>query len=48
MHHRLSRRTLLTLLGTGPALAAIPARGAPLRELRMDWATYNPVSLVLR
>lgn len=48
MHPLLSRRTLLTLLGTGPALAALPARGASLRELRLDWATYNPVSLVLR
>lgn len=35
----------MTLLGTGAALATVPARGAPLR---VDWATYNPVSLVLR
>ncbi len=48
MHHPLSRRTLVTLLAAGPALAAAPARAAPLRELRLDWATYNPVSLVLR
>ncbi len=48
MHHLLSRRTLLTLLAAGSAIAAVPARGAPLHELRLDWATYNPVSLVLR
>ncbi len=48
MHNPLSRRTLLTLLAAGPALGAVPALGAPLRELRLDWATYNPVSLVLR
>ena len=48
MHHPLSRRTLLTLLAAGPAIAAVPAHAAPLRELRLDWATYNPVSLVLR
>ena len=48
MHHPLRRRTLLTLLSAGPVLAAAPAHAAPLRELRLDWATYNPVSLVLR
>ncbi len=48
MQHPLSRRTLLPLLAAGSALAAAPARSAPLRELRLDWATYNPVSLVLR
>ena len=40
-----------SVLAAGAALAAawaVPARGAPLRELRVDWATYNPVSLVLR
>ncbi len=47
MHHPLRRRTLLTLLSAAPVLAAT-ARAAPPRELRLDWATYNPVSLVLR
>lgn len=40
-----------SVLAAGTALAAawaVPARAAPLRELRLDWATYNPVSLVLR
>ncbi len=48
MRNHLPRRTLLSFLAAGPALAVMPARSAPLRELRLDWATYNPVSLVLR
>src|SRR5881397_3917718 len=50
---RISRRTALgrvtvamlavsTLLG-GPAFAA-----DPLKEIRIDWATYNPVSMILK
>jgi sulfonate transport system substrate-binding protein len=30
------------------ALGARPARAAPPSEIRIDWATYNPVSLVLK
>ncbi|HVZ10555.1 aliphatic sulfonate ABC transporter substrate-binding protein [Rhodopila sp.] len=30
------------------AALAVPARGAAPTEIRIDWATYNPVSLVLR
>ena len=44
----LSRRILLA---GAAALALIPsmALGAePLKEIRIDWATYNPVSLVLK
>ena len=26
----------------------LPVRAAPLNELRIDWATYNPVSIVIR
>jgi len=45
MHHSLTRRTLL---GTA-AIAGLAshAHAAP-KEIRLDWATYNPVSLVLK
>src|ERR1700748_3567983 len=45
---RFSRRLVLAA-----AAAAIMVTGAsyaaePLKEIRIDWATYNPVSLVLK
>jgi sulfonate transport system substrate-binding protein len=44
----ISRRVLLA----GAAALALPPVAAlaaePLKELRIDWATYNPVSLVLK
>lgn len=46
MKHTLTRRTL-----GGAALAAFAiggARAAGPDEIRMDWATYNPVSLILK
>ncbi|SNX74063.1 sulfonate transport system substrate-binding protein [Cereibacter ovatus] len=30
------------------ALATSPALAEPLREIRIDWATYNPLSLLIR
>ena len=45
----LSRRSLLVLaavLGVAPATAAL-AQSAP-KEIRIDWATYNPVSMLLK
>ncbi|WP_375455840.1 aliphatic sulfonate ABC transporter substrate-binding protein [uncultured Methylobacterium sp.] len=41
---RLLRRTLLAAL----ALAAAPAFAADVKEIRLDWASYNPVGLVLK
>jgi sulfonate transport system substrate-binding protein len=43
----LTRRAVAAGLLALPALAVRPARAAPT-EIRIDWATYNPVSLVLR
>ena len=45
----IARRTLLQLLGASPLVAASagPASAAP-KEVRIDYATYNPVSLVLK
>src|SRR6267378_2962059 len=44
---RISRRILVA---GSVALAVTPAARAadPLKEIRIDWATYNPVSLVLK
>jgi sulfonate transport system substrate-binding protein len=43
-----TRRNIVTLLGLA-LVAAGPAAAAPApREIRIDWATYNPVSLVLK
>ena len=44
----MKRRSLLQLAASGVALAALPARAAPLAELRLDYAHYSPTSLVLR
>jgi len=44
----MKRRSLLQLVASGAALAALPARAAPLSELRLDYAHYSPTSLVLR
>src|ERR1700712_4034559 len=50
---RLGRRTFArTVLGAVPcgvlALSGAAARAADVKEIRLDWATYNPVSLVLK
>ncbi|HWJ99604.1 MAG TPA: aliphatic sulfonate ABC transporter substrate-binding protein [Xanthobacteraceae bacterium] len=46
----LSRRAALVALAALPFVspAAIPAQAASLQTLNIDWATYNPVSIVLK
>jgi len=50
----MKRRTVLKLAANGAALAALGGAsplvfgGAPLKELRLDYAYYSPASLVLR
>lgn len=45
----ISRRLFLALPIAGLIAASAPAFAAdPITELRIDWATYNPVSLVLK
>jgi sulfonate transport system substrate-binding protein len=47
----MKRRSVLQLAATGAALATLPvlpARAAPLGELRLDYAYYSPTSLVLK
>ena len=45
-----SRRSLLSLLAAGLLSFAMPdaVRAQAPREIRVDFATYNPVSLVLK
>ena len=47
---RFNRRTILTMMAAAPGLvgfAAQPAR-AEIREITLDFATYNPVGLILK
>lgn len=46
----IARITRRILLAGAVALAMTPAARAadPLKEIRIDWATYNPVSMVLK
>jgi sulfonate transport system substrate-binding protein len=43
-----SRRQVLAGLACAPFVAAGRAAARELDEIRVDWATYNPVSMVLR
>ena len=52
--HLLSRRglchalALAVMAGLVPSLAPAPAAAEAPKEIRLDWATYNPVSLILK
>ena len=48
MTHLIGRRALGASALAAALLAARTAKAAPLTEIRIDWATYNPVSLVLK
>ncbi|MBK3397495.1 MULTISPECIES: aliphatic sulfonate ABC transporter substrate-binding protein [Methylobacterium] len=46
---RIHRRALIgAALGSFCLAAGAPARAQAAKEVRLDWATYNPVSLVLK
>ncbi|TXM66579.1 aliphatic sulfonate ABC transporter substrate-binding protein [Methylobacterium sp. WL12] len=45
---RLARRALLGALALALPALSLAARAAELKEVRLDWATYNPVGLVLK
>lgn len=45
---RATRRLLISLLAAAAASSGIAHAAAPPREIRIDYATYNPVSLVLK
>jgi sulfonate transport system substrate-binding protein len=42
------RRVGLVALGLLAVSIALPTQSAGISELRLDWATYNPVSIVIR
>ena len=44
----LSRRRFAAAIGVVVFALALPAQAANIDELRLDWATYNPVSIVIR
>ena len=44
-----NRRLILATLGAAALTAlAVPAQAQKLSELRIDWATYNPVSIIIK
>lgn len=48
---KISRRALAALLAslvTGLALLPTAASADALTEIHIDWATYNPVSIILK
>ena len=44
----ISRRTTLAALLGAMTLPVVPARASGFDELSLDWATYNPVSIVIK
>src|SRR5437867_5830108 len=45
---RISRRALAAIIVISTLLPGAAFAADPLREIRIDWATYNPVSMVLK
>src|SRR4249919_1411986 len=45
---RISRRALAAMIALSPLLPGNTSVADALREIRIDWATYNPVSMILK
>ena len=45
---RISRRTLAAIIAASTLLPGAAFAADTLKEIRIDWATYNPVSMVLK
>src|SRR5512144_1198917 len=45
---RISRRALAAIIAVSTLLPGAAFAGDALKEIRIDWATYNPVSMVLK
>src|SRR5947209_561099 len=45
---RISRRALAAVLAVSALLPVAAFAADPLKEIRIDWATYNPVSMILK
>jgi len=46
--HKFSRRSFAALLAVSTLLPGAAVAADAVKEIRIDWATYNPVSLVLK
>ena len=46
--HKFSRRAFAALLAVSTLLPGAAFAADALKEIRIDWATYNPVSIVLK
>src|ERR1041384_2049013 len=44
----ISRRALAAIIAVSTLLPGAAFAADPLKEIRIDWATYNPVSMVLK
>src|SRR5438132_11630419 len=45
---RISRRAMAAIIAVSTLLPGAAFAADPLKEIRIDWATYNPVSMVLK
>src|SRR2546430_221327 len=45
---RISRRAMAAIIAVSTLLPGAAFAADPLKEIRIDWATYNPVSMILK
>ena len=45
---KISRRALAALVAVWTLMPGAASAAEPLKEIRIDWATYNPVSMILK
>ncbi|MGH6709667.1 MAG: ABC transporter substrate-binding protein, partial [Bradyrhizobium sp.] len=45
---RISRRAFAAMIAASTLLPGAAFAADPLKEIRIDWATYNPVSMILK
>ena len=45
---KMSRRLFAGMIGAALLLPGVALAAEPLSEIRLDWATYNPVSIILK
>jgi sulfonate transport system substrate-binding protein len=45
---RISRRALAAIIAVAALVPGAAYAADPLKEIRLDWATYNPVSMILK
>src|SRR5437764_9825161 len=45
---RISRRAMAAIIAVSALLPGAAFAADPLKEIRIDWATYNPVSMILK